>query len=347
MNNGEITNYPKLEFHGHLNGLIPDLLLEKYSLINTKDYLLNKEQITYKNFFETLRNVSDTLQKNPQFKLIALEEIVNDYLSQNCVYLELRDTPRQSENYSIKDYLTELLNKTLEIQAMYSDKILIKYFLNLHKNEKMIDYNFKILEEFKTFPEELKNLVVGIDIGGKICRDDFNYFYSNKYVFDYFRQLNYKINFHLYEQPQEIFFREIINFRPSRISQCVHLTNIEELDLLLKSEIPLEILPSFSLNMMKKEKLSQLENYVYLCQKGHPLLVGTDNRYIFNTSLTKEYEFFEYFIKDVTDSDYQNKFDKINDIRIAFNELSNKMDQEIVYKVENLIDNNKNNETIY
>jgi adenosine deaminase len=347
MNNGEKTNYPKLEFHGHLNGLIPDLLLEKYSLINTRNFLVNKEQITYKNFFETTRSVSESLQKNPEFKLIALEEIVNDYLSQNCVYMELRDTPRQSENYSIKDYLTELLCKTLEIQGKFSDKILIKFFLNLHKNEKMIDYNLKILEEFKTLPEELKNFVVGIDIGGKICRDDFNYFYSNKYIFDYFRQLNYKINFHLYEQPQEIFFREIIKFKPSRVSQCIYLADIEELNLLLKSEIPLEILPSFSLNMMKKEKLSQLENYVYLCQKGHPLLIGTDNRYILNTSLKKEYEFFESFLKDVTDVDYENKFDKINDIRIAFNDLSNKMDQEIVYKVEQLIDKNTNNETIY
>jgi hypothetical protein len=357
---------PKLEFHGHFNGLIPDYLLDKYIYeknIKSENFNLNfQKKFSYENFFTIINKVSDSLAMNKEFKSEALDSIVQDYISQNCVYLELRDTLRDgsfnlndkntlnsNSRRTVYDYAMQLFEKLKLTQEKYKDEILIKFFLNLHKSKNKLSNNIEILEAFKLLPDEIKKFILGIDIGGQDF--NFNYFEENKYIYQYFRSLGYKLNFHLYEKEEEKYFREIINFRPDRISQCVYLKKQDELDLLIRSGIPLEILPSFSLNLTNRQKLSQLENYVYLFQQGHPMLIGTDNRYILNTCLTKEYEKYYEFMYDVSIregnidlydnfdifSDEKYFVDKINNVKLAFDSSTgSQSDYDIINKVEEL-----------
>jgi adenosine deaminase len=339
----DFKKIPKLEFHGHFNGLITDQLLDKY-IFSDENKKISRKDFTYEKFFNIVKGVSYSLIECPEFKSEAIQAIVEDYIEQKCVYLELRDTPKESidseKNITVYDYTMDLFKKVQEMQEKHKDKILIKFFLNLHKCKNKKELNIKILEAFKTLPDEIKKFIIGIDIGGQDF--NFNYFEENKYIYQYFQTLGYKINFHLYEKEEEKYFKDIINFHPDRISQCVYLNKIEELDLLVRSKIPLEILPSFSINLTKSQRLAELENYVYLYKKGHPLLIGTDNRYILGTNLTQEYEKYYSFISEISeieDHEENDLLSRINNIRTAFSNFNDPIDLNIIQQVEILIKN--------
>lgn len=108
------------------------------------------------------------------------------------------------------------------------------------------------------------------------------------------RQAGLKIAAHCAEVPNPTEVVHILNFKPDRLGHCtcIHpsLNGSKELfNMLLESKIPVELCPTSNI------KCRTVPNYEshhlkYLYQAGHPICVSTDDKGVFATSLSKEYE---------------------------------------------------------
>jgi adenosine deaminase len=317
----EIINMPKFEFHGHLNGILCEHTITNEFQTNERFISLTdsvKNDFTLSTFFKITSMISERIGDDREFVLTSLDSIVESYIKENCVYLEIRDTPKQPDYLG---YLTDLLGRMNELQTKYYDKIILRFYLNLHRARSSTD----VLDAFTRLPEHLKSYIIGIDIAGNTTKD-YNYFLENKPIYQYFKELGYSLNFHIFEEPDEPYFNDIIGLGPNRLSQGIYLTDKDQLDLLIKNNIALEICPTFALRSTGKSCLSQFDNYSYLMEGDCRLLIGTDNKYILNTTLTNEYftvynDFFDRdvlkfkkFIKsslDVLNTDLKNKIEEI------------------------------------
>jgi len=59
-----------------------------------------------------------------------VREIVADYAKQNCIYLELRSTPKVFKDSTLEDYINKILNA---IEEASTDKIRVRYIASINR----------------------------------------------------------------------------------------------------------------------------------------------------------------------------------------------------------------------
>jgi adenosine deaminase len=165
-----LHSVPKIELHAHLHGSIrlstlQELSKEKGVLLETSSEL-NLDRCF--KLFGTLHKVVssvDTLKR-------ITREVLEDYMSENTIYLELRSTPRNlSDGTTVERYVEVLVDLIEQHNIANGDKMLVKLILSIDRSSRFSDAldiselagDYRFISNGTDYPVRT---IVGLDFSG-------------------------------------------------------------------------------------------------------------------------------------------------------------------------------------
>lgn len=161
---------PKVELHAHLHGSIRLSTLKELSVAQgvslDTDGELNLEKC-FKLFGVLHRIVSsiDILKRITQ-------EVLNDYMAESTIYLELRTTPRNlSDGTTVERYVEFLVELIEKHNIEHGDRMLVKLILSIDRSSRFRDAleiselaaDYRFLSNSTAYPVRT---IVGLDFSG-------------------------------------------------------------------------------------------------------------------------------------------------------------------------------------
>ncbi|XP_010538724.1 PREDICTED: adenosine deaminase-like protein isoform X2 [Tarenaya hassleriana] len=312
-----VNSMPKIELHAHLNGSVRDsTLLELARVLGDKGVILfsDVENVILKND-RTLTEV---------FKLFDLihilttdhktvtritKEVVEDFASENVVYLELRTTPKRNESIGMskRSYMEAVIEGLRSVSAVDIDfsasdstpgrsvssrvprngrdetprkKIYVRLLLSIDRRES----TESAMETVKLALELRDAGIVGIDLSGNPCIGEWATFLPS---LEFARDQGLHITLHCGEVPNPKEIYAMLDFRPRRIGHACFLEG-KDWEKLKQYKIPVEI--CLTSNIVTKSISSiDIHHFADLYNTKHPLVLCTDDTGVFSTSLSNEY----------------------------------------------------------
>jgi len=278
---------PKYEFHCHLNGSFHDNSVRKY--LQNEVIMEINQNLTSDKFFRVLKHFNTILINQFDNLSEILEEIVIHNKNQNCIYLEIRDSPRIGKSLTIENYIKKTYEVLKNLQKKHKE-IILQFIISLHRSSDFYDKNIEIVNYLKQMPSQYKDFISCIDFCGdqKSQKLPFSNYYN---MFADLQNSGFKLTFHCFEYEDDDCFDDILRLKPFRISQCFNLNDRDKLDSLIRSKIPLEICPTAA-EIFVGKNIEAFDNYKYLVSENHPIILGSDSTCLMNTSIVEEYEKF-------------------------------------------------------
>lgn len=288
-----IHQTPKAELHSHYSGAVPlwylesiiddQVTLDEYKLLVQGLHKL-KSGVDYHDAFKYFSHIYKILNTYEKVEngLIAIAE---EYLQDNVIYLELR-TGLKDLGKGIEEYLQALLRG---IKRCPSD-ITIKLMLSLRRDTSAADAQ-KIVDLAIRYKE---HGVVGIDVSGDST------LIGTENIIPAIRRAKMEgifLSLHIGESAEEIDTpdkevaqAELLELvQPERIGHGVFLSEQSVSWLLQHPDIPIEVCPSSSVLAGMVDHHSNHPGLLYHLAHEHPVVVGTDDPLLFQTTLTNEY----------------------------------------------------------
>lgn len=233
-------------------------------------------------------DIAHALTITPDAVFIATNDVIREFHEDNVIYLELRTTPRSVEGSMTKLEYLEAVIKAFKICRSQFPQILVKLLISINRKHgyESAKENVDLAIQFmKQYPE----YIVGIDLSGDPTMGD-----SFLELLEMSRKIGLRIAAHCAEIPNEMEIIDILKFKPDRLGHCtcIHpdLQGSKQLfNMLLESKIPVEL--CLTSNVKCKTISSYMSHqFKYLYKAGHPITIGTDDKGVFDTSLSKELE---------------------------------------------------------
>jgi adenosine deaminase len=278
---------PKIELHAHLNGCIRSSTFRQLLSSPTdqirldtldKTFLLGDTHSRMVNIFEKFALLRSCVTNLDDIRRIT-QETLEDFITDNVMYVELRTRPRSLQNgkISASDYIEAIL----EIMNKYEEKICSRLILSIDRTQTVE----QAMETLK-LAEKYRSSIVGLDFSGDPNVVSFDRFLP---VFDLAKQINLSTTIHIGELPTQESLNEndlIINYKPTRLGHFNFRTNEQE-QRVIKENIPLEICPTSNLLTMNLSNLTEHHFNLFYTNK-HPLSICTDDSGLMNCSLSSE-----------------------------------------------------------
>ena len=316
-----LKQIPKIELHAHLFGSITqDQLLdlldknglkEEYEEFNQIKDNLDFDKIFAK-AFTYLPKIVKTIEDLKQLTRMVLDNFIKD----NVVYIELRSGPKKFENSSHKEYIEAIISVFKE----YEDKIIARYIVSINRGYGIEPYKDVVSLMNEVDPQ--KEYIVGMDFSGDATKNDFVMFVP---LLEQARNSGFKITVHSPEKKYKIKeLSDIINFKPDRIGHLLFFTD-EQVKKIISEEIPIEICPTSNYVVGNKEN----RHFIDLKKKGlKEITICTDDLLLFDADLSEEWEIYmthaEINIKDVFEM-------IVNSIKYMFDErVKEKVEQSVL-----------------
>eukprot|EP00977_Amphora_coffeiformis_P024577 scaffold16330_cov172-Amphora_coffeaeformis.AAC.11 len=334
---------PKVELHAHLNGCIreetlfslaaersvtlPEIYFAAPHNFNndnqhkgTDDGLLyNTLPRSLSDCFAMFAEIPKAVNDLPALRRIT-REALEDFSSQNTVYLELRSTPKRlwrdfrqttpGELATKKEYIETILQVMEEFeqeqQAEKTSPMTCRFLVSVDRSQSLKEAAEHVDLAISFFSENNNKepRVVGMDLGGNPTRQDFRTFQPE---FARARAAGLRLTLHCAEIPcdkttNEASYREavaVLDFWPDRLGHALLLPRDLQ-ESLLERRIPVETCPTSNVMTLELarhmdgthltllEGLQQHTNLREWVEKGHPLTIATDDPGVFGTNLTKE-----------------------------------------------------------
>ncbi|CAJ1962448.1 unnamed protein product [Sphenostylis stenocarpa] len=267
------VSMPKVELHAHLNGSIRDstLLDLTEGLIGTGvidisevEHIIKKYNRSVAEVFKLFDLIHILTTDHNTVTRITKEvwllgcHVVEDFASDNVVYLELRTTPKRNDSagMSKRSYVEAVLKGLRSITSVDVDfiphcadskslftplpgighvrkRIYVRLLLSIDRREtaEAAMETVKLALEMKPFG------VIGIDLSGHPCIGDWTtYLPALKFA----REQGLYVTLHCGEVPNSKEIKNMLDFRPQRIGHACHLED-EHWRQLKSSKIPVEI----------------------------------------------------------------------------------------------------------
>jgi len=333
---------PKIDIHTHLGGCIRsstiyDLIRQHPELYSDPEKTVKEVQLTegdsrnLKQCFDIFKIINSVTKDLKTLERITYETL-EDYDNENCIYLELRTTPKgQLDKHTKRDYMTTIINtverylKEHESETNFVDVGLL-VSVNRSESAEMARENIELAQALAS--ERKKDIENGLQFksSGVVGLD----FCGNPYDghFDTFKELFANSNMN-----QTIHFAEVDNYEESKsmLSHCAEMNgkvklrlghavclNDELKEMLvvdkskeeLKSKhtkfegVPVEI--CLTSNLMSKSVHNVHDHpLVMFYLSNHPISLNTDDRGVFQTTLEEDYmraiDVFEKILSEKTD----------------------------------------------
>lgn len=192
-------------------------------------------------------------------------EVLEDFSNENCVYLELRTTPRNIVDVNTNEVVCtkkEYLDTVIEVVQEFESKneMIVRLLVSVDRTRGLKD----ALDTVEMCNLYKNDYVVGIDFSGNPKVGSFKEFQT---VFEKIRQYNLKLTIHTAEmwEDQDVDF-VIKEVRPDRIGHAVCLTK-EQIEYLLENPIPIEICPTSNLTTKIVDSIDKHPFYEFYKEK--------------------------------------------------------------------------------
>jgi adenosine deaminase len=278
---------PKIELHAHLNGCIRSSTFRQLLSSPTDQMHLDKLEKTFSlgdthsrmaNVFEKFALLRSCVTNLDDIRRIT-RETLEDFITDNVIYVELRTRPRSFDNGKISS--SDYIEAILEIMKEYEEKICSRLILSIDRIQTLE----QAMETLK-LTEIDRRYIVGLDLSGD---PNIKSFERLRPVFDLAKQMNLSTTIHIGELPDNECLNEnnlIIDYKPTRLGHFNYRTPEQE-ERVLKEKIPLELCPTS--NFLTMNLLNLTEHHFNLFYKNkHPLTLCTDDSGLMNCCLSSE-----------------------------------------------------------
>ncbi|CAO2823666.1 unnamed protein product [Amaranthus hypochondriacus] len=311
------VSMPKVELHAHLNGSVRDsTLLELAKELGEKGIILfsDVEHVILKND----RSLTEVFKMFDLIHILTTDhdtvtritkEVVEDFASENVVYLELRTTPKRNESRGMTkhSYMEAVVEGLRRVDAVNIDfastetglwkketscqrnnecgclskrKIYVRLLLSIDRRETLE----AAMETVKLALEMRNSGVVGIDLSGNPKVGEWTTFLP---ALRFAREQGLRVTLHCGEVPNQEEIHGMLDFLPERIGHACCLEE-DAWRKLKTSKIPVEICLTSNIRTNTISSID-VHHFADLYNTKHPLILCTDDRGVFSTSLSKEY----------------------------------------------------------
>ncbi|CAH8452682.1 unnamed protein product [Schistosoma intercalatum] len=286
-------NLPKIELHAHLSGSISSAFLKRESITNRDVQNINPSfdfetwNGDMNRCFDAFRTIHKLIE-TPEILERATTSVIEEFHQENVILLELRTTLRPIPTH--RSYLNAVIRGIQNAPSVLDNKIYVTLILSIDRS-KSLDEALLTLELAKEYYSN--GLVSGIDLSGNPLVGNLCDFVS---VLNTARSYGLKTTVHIAEtaDQSEDWCKFLRLHLPDRLGHGIFLTNSDEnsvlaREIVLKSQIPLELC------LTSNVKSKAIENYEshhlnYWMDKKHPICICTDDKGLFNCTLSGEFQ---------------------------------------------------------
>ncbi|KAF8311707.1 Metallo-dependent hydrolase [Clavulina sp. PMI_390] len=294
-----IKRLPKAELHAHLNGSIPISCLQQLardfdissldstlagSIRDTLSVLQDGVQLNEIGDFFGLFPAIYALTSTPQALATVTRSVLDSFLSPpsdgalpQCTYLELRSTPRSTDDMSRKEYLLAILG---EIESYPHGEAALIVSIDRRMDVKTVEECVELAIELRS----TGHAVVGVDLCGDPTKGDMTTF---RPLMERARLSGLGLTVHIAETKENSDTGEILSWVPHRLGHATFL-NPEEMEIVADSRMAIEICLSSNLLCKTVPRLEDHHLHGWLA-RNHPLIICSDDTLPFRTTLTAEY----------------------------------------------------------
>ena len=292
---------PKVELHAHANGSLNDELVSRLlkksaestvnNNYNLSSIIIKKgEQRTMSEGFEMFKIIQE-LVNSQEILYNCVKEVIGDFAADGVRYLELRSTPRDvvSTGLTKRLYIETVLKAIKSYNGDATLPIDVRYLPSIDRKFS-VENAYEVIKLAQEFRLSSDNLIVGVDFSGNpYVNNAADYFDALQYA----KHENLKLAVHLAEvDGRDAESKKLLQLPPDRIGHGTFLMNDKSLyDPVLKLKIPIEICMTSNIKTGTAPiDYSKHHLFWWHCQKNHPCILGTDDKGIFATALSKEYQ---------------------------------------------------------
>ncbi|XP_024138582.1 adenosine deaminase-like protein [Oryzias melastigma] len=289
---------PKVELHAHLNGSVSFQTMEK--LMSRKPHLNIEHSMTaigkgqrrtLDECFEVFKVIHKLVDTEEDILMVS-KDVIREFAEDGVKYLELRSTPREEQRTGLtkKSYIDTIIkaihqckNEGLDIDV----RLLVA--IDRRNGMEVAMETVKLAEEFMLSSD---GLVVGIDLSGDPTVGHGKHFLP---ALERAKNCGLKLSLHLSEvQSQREESELLLNLPPDRIGHGTFLHpemggSQSLVDKVVKNRIPLELCLTSNIKGQTVPMFS-LHHFKYWYQLGHPTVICTDDKGVFCTDLSQEYQ---------------------------------------------------------
>uniref|UniRef100_A0A667WXR6 N6-Methyl-AMP deaminase n=1 Tax=Myripristis murdjan TaxID=586833 RepID=A0A667WXR6_9TELE len=271
---------PKVELHAHLNGSVSFQSMEK--LISRKPHLniehsmtaiRSGQRRTLDECFQVFKVIHQLVDTEEDILMVA-KDVITEFAADGVKYLELRSTPREEKNTGLtkRRYVETVIKAIHECKSEGVD-IDVRFLVAVDRRNgtEVAMETVKLAEEFMLSTD---GLVLGLDLSGDPT----------------VRQPVWEIYF-LFDRTNSDL---LLNLPPDRIGHGTFLHpevggSQSLVDKVVKNNIPLELCLTSNVKGQTVPCYSQ-HHFQYWYQLGHPCVICTDDKGVFCTDLSQEYQ---------------------------------------------------------
>uniref|UniRef100_A0A673A242 Adenosine deaminase-like n=1 Tax=Sphaeramia orbicularis TaxID=375764 RepID=A0A673A242_9TELE len=262
---------PKVELHAHLNGSVSFQTIEK--LISRKPHLniehgmtaIGKGQRrTLDECFQVFKVIHQLVDTEEDILMVATD-VIKEFAADGVKYLELRSTPREEKNTGLtKKRYIETVMKAIQQCRKEGVDIDVRFLVAIDRRNgtEVAMETVKLAEEFMLSSD---GLVVGLDLSGDPT------------------------------VPSQLEESDLLlNLPPDRIGHGTFLHpevggSASLVEKVVKNNIPLELCLTSNIKGQTVPCYAQ-HHFKYWYQMGHPSVICTDDKGVFCTDLSQEYQ---------------------------------------------------------
>ncbi|XP_061773707.1 adenosine deaminase-like protein isoform X1 [Nerophis ophidion] len=289
---------PKVELHAHLNGSVSFQTMEK--VMKRKPHLNIEHHMTaigkgqrrsLDECFQVFKVIHQLVDTQEDILMVATD-VIKEFAADGVKYLELRSTPREETKTGLnkKNYVETVIGAIQQCKEEGVD-IEVRFLVAIDRRNgsEVAMETVKLAEDFMLSAD---GLVVGLDLSG-----DPTVGHGKDLLPALQRAKNggLKLSLHLSEVASQREESELLlGLPPDRIGHGTFLHpdvggSQSLVDKVTKNNIPLELCLTSNIKGQTVPCYSQ-HHFKYWYQLGHPSVICTDDKGVFSTDLSQEYQ---------------------------------------------------------
>lgn len=290
---------PKVELHAHLNGSLSLNTMLQLKRLHADSGLTDNTNAFFDEFQvaagDTRRladcfqvfSIAHNLTSTPETLGLATSLTLQEFQDDGCCYLELRSTPKDTPQMDKVCYLETIIQAIRKSSRHLT--MITKLIVSINRNSTNSEIE-EITNLAITYHENCPDIVVGIELSGNPTIGTFQNFMP---ALNRAREAGLKVSLHCGEvcNPQEVL--EMLKFKPDRIGHgiCIHPKyggSDETWAKLCELKIPVEVCLTSNVNTKLITDYDS-HHFKHLYEANVPVIIGTDDKGVFSTSLSQEY----------------------------------------------------------
>uniref|UniRef100_I3JP17 N6-Methyl-AMP deaminase n=1 Tax=Oreochromis niloticus TaxID=8128 RepID=I3JP17_ORENI len=289
---------PKVELHAHLNGSVSAQTIEK--LISRKPHLNIEHSMTaigkgqrrtLDECFEVFRVIHKLVDTEEDILMVATD-VIKEFAADGVKYLELRSTPREERDTGLtKRSYIETVIKAIQKCKEEGVDIDVRFLVAIDRRNgtEVALETVNLAEEFMLSSD---GLVVGIDLSGD---PTVGHGKDLLPALQKAKNSGLKLSLHLSEIPSQLDESDLLlSLPPDRIGHGTFLHpevggSQSLVDKVVQKKIPIELCLTSNVKGNTVPCYAK-HHFKYWYELGHPTVLCTDDKGVFCTDLSQEYQ---------------------------------------------------------